>query len=439
MGSLRWRIGYVAAVQLSASRVLLAGVDGPIVSISVPIGGVLRRVPLSLWLFVVGGLVGVGCWGNCPQIWWLAGLLTLPLAWGIAESRLAGASLMFGYFLGGARSFPASANAFFPADAPASHGVLLYLAVCVVLTLPFVVFWAKDVRYRVLGFLVAVGVSCVPPIGVVGWGSPLVLAGLAFPLLGWMGLVFAMGSMAAVVVRSRRWLAVLFALAVAANVTAQFSVIEVPRGWKGVDTQFRGVRGSGGRDDFGQMLASMARVEWLQEYARSLQPGSVVVLPETIVGAFDGLARMRLRSTERDLAANGSRILVGAEIYESDGRFKNGILVLGAGEREERFAVQGIPVPVSMWKPWSNAGASADIFGRGHVITVGGVKVAAVLCYEHLLAFSMLRALALDPGVLVAVSNVWWAQGEGIPNIQNQTVGAFARLFGVPVVYAKNV
>ena len=115
------------------------------------------------------------------------------------------------------------------------------------------------------------------------------------------------------------------------------------------------------------------------------------------------------------------------------------MIVLGAQVGDSLAAIQGIPVPVSMWKPWAPDGAVADVFGRANIVEVNGMRVGVVICYEQLLPFSLLWTMLSRPNVVVAVSNVWWAKETSISEIQLQTVRAFGRLFGVAVVVSRNV
>jgi apolipoprotein N-acyltransferase len=213
--------------------------------------------------------------------------------------------------------------------------------------------------------------------------------------------------------------------------------VRAPAGWQGVDTNFSRLS-SAGSDDAGQLLAAMKRVEWVRKFAERMPAHSVRVLPETVLGSVDGMAELALHDAQATLMARGSRLLAGAELLQADGRYQNAVMVLGAKAGEQRMAVQNIPVPVSMWRPWAPDGAVADVFGMGNVIEVNGARSGVVVCYEQLLPFSLLWVMMSRPDVIVAVSNVWWARETSIPDIQRQTVDAFGRLFGVAVVAAKN-
>jgi len=355
------------------------------------------------------------------------------MLWALTRVRSEGAALMFGYFAAGARDLPRGAVVFFGDVAPRGYGIGLWLAVCGLLSVPFAICWSRRAALRMVGFAVATVLCAAPPIGIVGWLNPLSAAGVLFPAWGWAGLaltllVFSTRSQSA-------WLLVGLS-AIMANLCAP-TARPAPALWQGFDTQFARLSSAGG-GYAAQRLASMVRIDWVKRSVAQMPPNAVAVLPETLIGSFDGVTEGLLADAERELAAKNSRVLVGAELPHGQG-YENAVVVLGAGESQDRDAVQGIPVPISMWKPWTDDGAVADLLARRDVINVQGLRVAVSVCYEHLLTYSQLRLMARSPDLLVAVSNVWWASATNIPLIQMQSVGAFARLFNVPVVSARNI
>lgn len=397
----------------------------------------------SSWLLasfpflIVGILVGLLGWGSGPEVGRLAWVMLLPFAWGLAGGRWPASMLVVGYYLAGVRGLPIGSVVFFGDTAPGWWGWAFWVAACALLSTPFVLLWSAEQCARPWRFVLAVCLSAVPPLGIIGWVSPLAVAGVIFPGLGWAGVVLMLGAMAALAGRSGRWIMALMAVAVMANGVAFLSEVRAPAGWQGVDTHFSRLS-SAGSDDALQLLATMKRVEWVRQFAEGVPAHSVRVLPETVLGSVDGMAELALHDTQATLMARGSRLLAGAELSQADGRYKNLVMVLGAKAGEQRMAVQNIPVPVSMWKPWAPDGAVANIFGMGNVIEVNGALAGVVVCYEQLLPYSLLWVMTSRPDVIVAVSNVWWARDTSIPDIQRQTTDAFGRLFGVAVVAAKN-
>lgn len=401
---------------------------------------VVSGILVSLAFLAVGGMIGWLAWGRGPEAWRLAWILLLPVAWGLASGRVSASMLVAGYFLSGARGLPGGAVVFFGEDAPVWFGLACWLGACALLALPFVVLWSANCRARGWRFVMALCVSVVPPLGLIGWCGPVLAAGVVFPGLGWAGLAFMLAMMAALVERCWRVVAGFGVVAVLANLVVG-SVSLVPAGWQGVDTRFSRLS-SAGSDEAGQVLAGMRRVAWVRVFVDGVPAQSVRVLPETVLGPINGLTELALQDMGAELAARGSRVLAGGELIQADGRYKNSVMVLGALSGEAQAAVQGVPVPISMWKPWADDGAVADVFGRGGAIEVAGVRAGVLVCYEQLLSYSLFWSMlgrdGVRPDVLVAVSNVWWARATSIPAVQAQSVAAAVRLFGVGVVSARN-
>lgn len=396
----------------------------------------LYRSWFAVLFFISGILIGLLAWGNSSSVSQLGLLLFIPFFWGLASSRLSSSLLMLGYFLASARGLPGGTAVFFGNGAPSCVGFVFWFVACVFLSLPFIALWSSSTSVRPWRFIIAVCVSIVPPLGLIGWVSPIAAAGVYFPGFEWLGLTLTLGVMAALVARHGRWIFGLLVVAMIANLISFFVPVKVPNGWQSVDTQFSGLS-SAGSDDAGQILASMKRVEWVKRYAEGIPANSIRVLPETVLGSYSGISEFALMGESEALAARGSRLLVGAELPQLDGRYLNGLLVLGSGRGENSFVAQGVPVPFSMWKPWASSGAVANMFGDG-IVKVENVRAGVLVCYEQLLSFSLLKVMLTRPEVLVGAANVWWVKDASIPAIQGQMMNVYGRLFAVPVVRAVN-
>ena len=396
--------------------------------------GVLRLIIFA----AIGAVVSLIAWGQGEAICGLVSLLLLPLLWGASRSRWEGLGLMLTYYAGGARGLPGGAVVFFGDTAPHWWGFGMWLGASVLLSVPFALCWSSVSGKRAAGFALALLVCLVPPLGIVGWLSPLSVAGVLFPSGGWLGLALTVMLFVALVLRKGRLIAGLAVAVAVANAAALRADPGIHMRWLGFDTGFPKLS-SAGSDQASQYLSSMDRIQWLRGVIADMPAGATLVLPETVLGRFDGVAQAMLSQAEGELVGKNSRVLVGAELPQDSGRYKNAVVVLGALRGDDRAAVQGIPVPISMWKPWAADGAEADLLARGNTIAVEGRRVGVAICYEQLLTYSLLRLMADKPDLIAAVSNVWWARATNIPQIQFQSVHAFARLFGVPVVSARNM
>lgn len=94
------------------------------------------------------------------------------------------------------------------------------------------------------GLLAALVSTALPPLGVIGWLSPLTAAGALFPATGWLGIIYLMMMTAALPSAlhgntAARWLlASLIGLALGANCAARLAPEpHLPSGWVGVQTR----------------------------------------------------------------------------------------------------------------------------------------------------------------------------------------------------------
>ena len=98
---------------------------------------------------------------------------------------------------------------------------------------------------------------------------------------------------------------------------------------------------------------------------------------------------------------------------------------------------QRIPVPIGMWRPFTNTGAPLRLSGPA-VIRIADQTATVLICYEQLIPWPTLTAFLDRPTIMIAIANQFWVAGTAIPEVQRNTVRAWARLFHVPVVLASN-
>ena len=175
----------------------------------------------------------------------------------------------------------------------------------------------------------------------------------------------------------------------------------------------------------------------IEALAKDAPKGAVMLLPESTLGRLDAGKYEFLLGLEDKLKASKQVMLIGAEVTDADRPqgYKNGLVVLG--EDSHRFIEQRVPVPVSMWRPWSSTGAKMDLAASG-VTSVAGLRAAVLVCYEQLLTFPAIVSTASHPQTLLAASSAWWAKNTSIPKIQRSSVLAWARLSQATPVLAVN-
>lgn len=386
-------------------------------------------------LLTVGGALCGFAWGHVGLAWLVCLAGTMPLLWSLASSRWWAGVIALAYYLMASRGLPFGAGIFFAEAAPAWFSWALWFAAGLVNALPWLLLWSETPLRKAWTLPAALALTALPPVGFVGWVNPLTAAGVLFPGLGFVGLAcLVVGLVLAVL---RRWpaVAILASVAVASNIVALQAKPEPwVSAWSGQDTAFARLQ-TAAEPNF---LAEGQRMAQVLMIAGQLQPGRVLVMPETVlprVRQVNDFNTSMLADLSAQLKAKGSAVLVGAEVVGPGHQLQNALVVLGD---ESAPLVQRVPVPIGMWRPWSAESIAADPLASG-IGLVAGRKVAYAICYEQLLVFPLLVSMMNDPDLIVGAANDWWARETSIPVIQGQALDAWGRLFGLPVVRATNI
>jgi apolipoprotein N-acyltransferase len=388
----------------------------------------------GLFLTAGGALCGFA-WGH-EGLAWLAGLAALvPLLWSLAGSRSWAGAIALAYYLAASRGLPFGAGIFFAESAPARFSWALWLAAGVVNALPWLLLWSPTPRRQAWTLPAALALTALPPIGFIGWVNPLTAAGFLFPGAGFVGVACLVAGLIFVVLRRWTATAIVACVAMVTNaIAAQAKPAEWVAAWSGHDTNFARLQTATAPS----FLAEGQRVAQVLMLAHQLEPGHVLVLPETVlprVRQGNDFAATMLTDVSAQLRAKDSALLVGSEIAVSGGPIRNVLVALGD---DSGPLVQRVPVPIGMWRPWEADTIAANPFGNG-IGQVAGRRVAYAICYEQLLTFPILISLAHHPDLIVGAANDWWARDTSIPAIQGQALDAWGRLFGVPVIRSTNL
>jgi hypothetical protein len=354
------------------------------------------------------------------------------------------------------------ARNFFGPDVAALVAIGLWVSASLLLALPWLLVWSPCHREAIWRAPAGIVLTVCPPLGIIGWASPLTAAGILFPGTGWWGVFFCAASMGALAVWPARTAAVMTALSFALNVS--FHSPRLPLEWEAVNTVFGGVA-HGNTDP----IAEYADAQWIQQ--KALTTGAkVLIFPETVVPTWTPATDTFWQQTLDRLRASGKTILVGTRvpIPSHDARpaqydFSADLAALG-GERLPMFSSrtghrpeagfpydnalvvrgaetgafqQRVPVPIGMWNPLKAMTARLHLNGSG-AINLHGQRAAILICYEQLITWPVLVSMAQRPTVLIAVANDYWVADTPIPSFQLAAVRAWARLFRLPYFSAVN-
>jgi len=138
-----------------------------------------------IWIRVLAaGGVGLIAW--CGPLWAIPVSILAPCLIAVQPTRAAAGAASFAYYAAPSSPVIAVAKAYWPSsDAGA---VLMWLAAPAILSLPWVLCWTRRESLRPWTAAIAVVLTAVPPLCIVGWASPLLSAGVLFPNTGWLGL-----------------------------------------------------------------------------------------------------------------------------------------------------------------------------------------------------------------------------------------------------------
>jgi apolipoprotein N-acyltransferase len=356
------------------------------------------------------------------------------------------------------------AKNFFGPEVSVLAALTLWAVAAVILAAVWPLVWSADRRQAIWRSPVALLLTVLPPLGIIGFVSPLTAAGFLFPRTAWCGLLVCAVLSGVLAAWPRKAANGIVCLALAAN-TLHFNDPEPPSGWQGVNTNFGAI--AHGRV---HPVTEYQAAQWIQQYALSAS-AKVIVFPETVVPTWTAATEAFWQQTLDRLRASGKTILVGVRIpigmyqrvqqgpydFSADlaalrgGRsspfprrpfqnpnatfaYDNAVLVRGA---ETATAVQRIPVPIGMWNPFQAHGARSNLLART-VTPIASERAAVLVCYEQILTWPVLSSVLEKPTVFVAVANDHWATGTPIPTFQTAAVRAWSRLFGIPFLTATN-
>lgn len=376
-----------------------------------------------LFLLVAAAFLGA-CWLTGDYLVGpFASSLLVPIV-ALQRSTLGRWLAAFGYYASGSLPVIAAVLGYWGGGA-LPMAILAWLSAALLLSVP----WAFAGSFR--GTLVALALTALPPLGVIGWLSPLNAAGVLFPGLGWFGLGVLLTSFGAIHFAFRPRLAILMA-SVGLSVASNLAYADPPSfpGWIGIDTSVPPSRGD--------WLKAIKNNEALvDEGVRHWKNLRVLVFPEAVLDDW-------LPGTRQELSLavpRGVSWILGAETESSDV-----VVRVARGEAEITPIARSAGLVLGgNWLPWSRQ-SLRPVWWEG-VVMIDGRRAWAAICVEQLQPWTWLEAMTQRPQVVLAMSNGWWARNVD-PTLEplakaalldeRASTRAWARLLKVPVVWAMN-
>jgi hypothetical protein len=337
------------------------------------------------------------------------------------------------------------ANNFFGPDVSVLVALVLWITCTALLSVCWPLVWSSNIKQSLWRAPAGILLSVAPPLGIIGWASPVLAAGILFPAMGWCGLLFCVVLTGTLAVWPRRTTVGIIAVATIANLAHPPNPL-APPGWVAVNTQFGPVA-----HNTPVPLVQYQAALHIQQEAMS-QHAAVIIFPETVVPYWTAASDAFWEETLKILRARRETIIIGARIplgasavfpisdlsaslavlrgdlehVSSSGlsgsgnepiwhpRYLNAMVVRGA---DSAIVPQRVPVPIAMWNPFRSASARSDWLGSG-AVQIGSERAGIVVCYEQLIVWPVLMTMTKHPTVLIAPANDYWAKDTTIPAFQ---------------------
>jgi len=395
----------------------------------------------------------------------------LPIVCLRAGSRKVAFESTLGYYTAGLWPMIPGLQRYIGSSASPLIPFAIWLLAAILLSVPWTVAWTDRPRKYIWRVPLAFVTTSVPPLGIIGFISPLTSAGYLFPSTSWVGLA-AVALLPGVLLAARGMaprvrlpvaclaFAACGLLAIGGRVRTTLEAETIP-GWVGVNTHF---------GDLSQPFRDYAAATFVQRKAAE-SPARVLIFPEFIVPRWSEATLAFWRRTLDRCRKRGQVLVIGAGL-PSNVRMKNDrptfdfaaaidalesrdssslgttkaftgsspesventLLILGASSGK---LYQRVPVPIGMWRPFSNVSVPLRLNGPG-VIDIDHQRTAVLICYEEILTFPVLASMLQNPTAIIGISNSFWFDETTIPDYQAAALRGWARLFQLPLFMAVN-
>ena len=361
--------------------------------------------------------------------------LVAPLLIHHAKSRTHAYASMLCYYAAASWPLIPGARAFFGVQGTPLIGFVLCLAAAALLALPWGLLFTRGRRKAALSILMCVLLTAIPPLGIIGWASPLLSAGVLFPGSRWFGVALIIVFLSIFGCKPALSLVCLTLCALVFHF--QYTQPQLPPGWEAVNTNYGGA--GQGEPDFATEYNTQQSIQTI-----ILESHAVVLLfPEHLVALWNEAADAFWENTLTAAAAQHRTVLIGAGInlpatsrnhFEQESYLN---VLLARGEENGALYQERIPIPIAMWKPFDDDGVPLKLFAHG-TIRIHNQNAAVLICYEQVLVWPFLSCALQHPTILLTTSNDYWAKDTRIPAIQQSSAASWARLFRLPVLSATN-
>ena len=383
-----------------------------------------RELLRRMSLFGAAAALGAAGWCGNPLLNLCA--LLYPFVYVHSRRRSDTLSAVFYYAVATWSVIPGSYK-FFGQGASALQPALIWATLTVICASPWFVFYNQT--FLPLSAIASLVLLAIPPLGLVSVAHPLIASGAWFPGTRWFGLFLPL----LLIGCCRR-----LGLPVTLSVLLVCSIVTHTRFHRpDHDPKIIPLNTELGGLSLGVMkLDSQARELMIQQLALS-HPNTLLLFPESILPGWSAVYDHRWISVFSELDRRHTGVLLGTTIPVPETQ-ENWNVMLSRGYTEHLSYVQRVPVPLGMWQIGDPSHGFPLMLGFPATIRVWDRRVGVLVCYEQFLLWPALQTLARDPDFLFAPSNLYWAKGTRIPEIEHISAQDWADLWAIPLYEASN-
>jgi len=379
--------------------------------------------------FLFGVLIGYFSWGFSLEMTILS--LSLFFAYLLLEKRWYLFLFTLGYYLVGSRGLFFGVEHYYD---NLFYAFFSWGGVALLSSLIWILIWSHSFQKRLYLFPLVLLVIILPPIGFISWLNPLPTIAILFPKFGFLGLLFEFIIIYLLVFAWKRYhskeykgvaftllpLLSLFFLIFFQNTQ---TVLNSNLGTINSSIEYSSIT-----FDKSEEYRRIKKFFYLVQHSKDRH----LLLPENAFGNYNSIQSMVWSHLDKNRTVFG-----GANIY--DYRYSKNINVLMRLDynSSEILYKQRVPVPIEMWKPFTNHGTEATLY-KQPIVMVDGVDTGVFICYEQLLTYPYIQTFFYHPKMIIGISNLYWAKSTNIKEIQEETMQLWSLLFGVPLKFSVN-
>ncbi|WP_152975718.1 hypothetical protein [Ferrovum sp. JA12] len=267
--------------------------------------------------------------------------------------------------------------------------------------------------------LIILLLEAVPPLGLIGWLSPIDAMGFWFPGAGLSAIVLAIMSFWIMDKPDFKGIFLLLLTIMSLNIV--YTPARVPPNWIGVDTQTP------------LTVSPTRQINYLKKLLHQIpRDKTMIILPESIINNWFTGTRLSIEQ----IMPHQMTLLIGVIAWHKHQPEDALAMIKHSHAQKIPLFYSVFPVPFAMWNPFITSSFPAHWWPATSLIEQ--VKVNTIICYDQLLVWPWLSFLITQPDLLIAVSNEWWADSSLIPDIQEKCRQSWSRLLNLPMIVARN-